>query len=145
MGKARVAWQQEQVWLVQKDAALLAREQEQQQRQRLRRRVRTAPTHTPRAQGRPASAPAGGRPNQPLTAVPPSEGGVVSSPPQSLSSQAIHGSALTELLVLAGPAQSPGRPLRISADLVSPQSIPPLRCDSSFNFEHIARDVWGLF
>ena len=77
VGKARQAWQQEQAWLVKKDAGELAAEEEADQRQRLRRRVRSAATHTPRAQGRPSSAPAGGRPNQPLTAVPPSQGGVV--------------------------------------------------------------------
>ena len=77
IGRARVAWQQEQTWLIAKDAAINAAEQEAEQRQRLRRRVHSTTTHPSARPQRPSSAPAGGRPNRPLSEVPASEGGII--------------------------------------------------------------------
>jgi len=75
IARARVAWQRDQTWKIANDAAAIVAEQEAAQRQRLRRRVLSVSTHPSARPWRPASAPAGGRPNPPRAQVPAHEGG----------------------------------------------------------------------
>lgn len=78
IGRARVAWQQEQAWKTARDSAAITLDHEAAQRQRLRHQVQSVPTNVSgrRALGRrPASAPVGGRPNPPRSKVPVDKGG----------------------------------------------------------------------
>eukprot|EP01043_Picozoa_sp_COSAG02_P057684 COSAG02_NODE_7046_length_3212_cov_2.903951_2_plen_580_part_00 len=75
IGRARVAWQREQTWKAAQAAAAIAADQDAEHRQRLRRRVQSVSTHPSARVRRPASAPAGGRPNPPRSQVPADEGG----------------------------------------------------------------------